>query len=134
MAAIEHRFRSSCNYKIRLPPNASIHGGSPTKSRDDVRVNLVTMKFTYDCIPKDNGRDERALTEESQPSQSSLPAGKKGRVCPQWQLTSSRKEEGKSQPSRSLLPAKKKKKGKMNLRSRPRDFPTVDRSHRGNSG
>jgi hypothetical protein len=84
------------------------------------------MKFTYNCIPKDNGRDQRALTEESQPSQSSLPAGRTGRVCPQWQLTSSRKEEGKSQPSQSLLSAKKKKKGKMKLWYRLRDFPTVD--------
>jgi len=70
-----------------LPLNASIHGRSPIKSRDNIRVNLVTypmIKFTYDCIPHPNGRDESALTEESQPCWSSLPAEMK------------RKKKGKS--------------------------------------
>jgi len=50
------------------------------KSSDDIRVNFITYattKFTYDSIPHANGRDESALTEESQPSRSSLPAEKK---------------------------------------------------------
>jgi len=41
MTAIEHRLRRSCNYKIMFPLNASIHGWSPTKSEDNIRVNLL---------------------------------------------------------------------------------------------
>jgi len=52
------------------------------KSRDNIGVDFVTYsttKFTYDYIPQTNRRDESALTEESQPSRSSLPAEKKSR-------------------------------------------------------
>jgi len=80
MTTIEQRLRRSYNYKITLPLNASSHARSPTKSTHKIRVNLVTystVRFTYDCIPHANGKDESALTEQRQPSWSSLPAEKK---------------------------------------------------------
>jgi hypothetical protein len=65
-----------------LPLNSSIDGGSPIKSRDNIRLNLVTYsttEFTYDCIPPATGRDESSLMEESRPSPSSLLAETKRR-------------------------------------------------------
>jgi hypothetical protein len=63
MIAIEHRLQSSCNNKITLLLNGSIHGASPTKSRDDIRVNFVT----YSMIKR---------TSRGEPAQSKLTSGR----------------------------------------------------------
>jgi len=65
MTASQQWLQRSFNYEITSPLNASSHARSPTKSTHDIGVNLVTdstIKFTYDCVPHANRRDERART------------------------------------------------------------------------